>query len=89
MYIQFINSTMRTKIQKWGNSLALRIPKSFAVDASIEAGSPIDLHFVEGKIVLVPVQQKVYKLDDLLSEVTEENKHDATDFGEPQGKEQW
>jgi antitoxin MazE len=46
---------MKVQVQKWGNSLALRIPKSFAVEFSIEQGTLVDVSVVEGKLVVAPV----------------------------------
>jgi antitoxin MazE len=46
---------MRTKVQKWGNSLALRIPRSLAADARLENDSVVEVAFVDGQIILTPV----------------------------------
>ena len=80
---------MRTQIQKWGNSLALRIPKSFATESHIEAGSVVDLSITEGKLIVIPVSEPTYKLDELLAGVTKENLHVEVDTGIPIGKEVW
>ncbi|MCI0485919.1 MAG: AbrB/MazE/SpoVT family DNA-binding domain-containing protein [Blastocatellia bacterium] len=66
---------MRVQIQKWGNSLALRIPKSFANESNIEQGSLVDLSVIEGKLIVVPVSEPEYTLDELLAGVTKENIH--------------
>ena len=78
---------MRTQIQKWGNSLALRIPKSFATESHIEAGSVVDLSITEGKLIVIPVSEPTYKLDELLAGVTKENLHVEVDTGIPTGQE--
>jgi antitoxin MazE len=80
---------MQVQIQKWGNSLALRIPKSLAVDSRIQQGSVVELSLVEGKLVVVPVRGKAYKLDDLLAGVTDENRHGEIDTGGTVGGEAW
>ena len=80
---------MRTQIQKWGNSLALRIPKSFATESHIEAGSMVDLSIIEGKLIVIPVAEPTYTLDELLAGVTKENLHVEVDTGIPIGKEVW
>ena len=80
---------MLTKVQKWGNSLGLRIPKSFAEEASVKEGSAVDLSVSEGQIVIRPVHQDRYQLEELLAEVTEENLHSEVSTGEPQGREVW
>ncbi len=81
---------MKTKIQKWGNSLAVRIPKSFAVQTNIEQDSIVDLSLVNGEIVVKPHREKPkYTLDELLANVSEDNIHSETDWGKPVGKEIW
>jgi len=66
---------MKVRVQKWGNSLALRIPKSFAVESSIEQGTLVDVSVVEGKLVVAPVSDKTYTLKGLLGGVTKRNIH--------------
>ncbi|MDQ3373509.1 MAG: AbrB/MazE/SpoVT family DNA-binding domain-containing protein [Acidobacteriota bacterium] len=79
---------MKAKIQKWGNSLAVRIPKSFAVQTKIEQDTTVDLTLVGGKIIVEPEKKKpLFTLEELLSEISEENIHSETDWGEPVGKE--
>ncbi|MBC8182940.1 AbrB/MazE/SpoVT family DNA-binding domain-containing protein [candidate division KSB1 bacterium] len=80
---------MKIKIQKWGNSLAIRIPKSFAKQIKIDQGSILDLTTEKGKIVAQPVDDEEYSLDQLLKGVTKENLHDEIDFGNAVGKEIW
>jgi len=79
---------MKVKIQKWGNSLAVRIPKSFAVETKIEQDSVVDLAVVDGKIIVEPEKKKPkYTLEELLEGINEENIHSETVWGEPVGKE--
>jgi antitoxin MazE len=80
---------MVTKIQKWGNSLGLRIPKSFAKEAAIEEGSPVDLSLEGDRLVIKPVRAARYRLSELLALVTEENKHEEILTGDVVGKESW
>jgi len=80
---------MLTKVQKWGNSLALRIPKAFAVDAQLENDSFVEISMVKGKIVITPIQAPSWTLDELLAGVTKENLHDEIDTGFAVGKEIW
>ena len=72
---------METRVQKWGNSLALRIPKSFANQIGLEPNSPVELSLRSAELVIVPVKSPVLKLDDLLAQVTEQNLHDEVDTG--------
>jgi antitoxin MazE len=80
---------MKVQVQKWGNSLALRIPKSFAVESSIEQGTLVDVSVVEGKLVVAPVTDKTYTLTELLDGVTKRNIHREVDTGPSVGKELW
>ena len=78
---------MQTKIQKWGNSLALRIPKSFAKETNIVDGSEVDLLLINNQMIIKPVKRKKYKLENLLSEVKESNIHEEISFGRPERNE--
>jgi len=80
---------MNTRIQKWGNSLGLRIPKSLAEEAGVEAGSEVELSVKDGQLVVTPTRRRKYRLRDLLRKVTPENVHDEIDTGGPVGREGW
>lgn len=78
---------MNTRVQKWGNSLALRIPKALAREARLSQGSRVDLRLVDGRLVAEPGQMPEYRLDDLLAGVTDENIHQEISTGPPAGTE--
>ena len=80
---------MKSTVQKWGNSLAIRIPKSFATEIDLSQGAEVDLILFENKIQIEPIKKKKLTLDELLSQVTEENIHAEADTGVPVGKEIW
>lgn len=80
---------MLTKVQKWGNSLALRIPKAFAVDAQLENDSFVEISLVEGQIIITPVLAPAWTLEDLLAGINRDNLHHEVDTGSPIGKEIW
>jgi antitoxin MazE len=80
---------MTARIQKWGNSLAVRIPKAFAVEAGLAANSLVEIRLVEGRVVLLPVTSRRYALDDLLAGITDENLHQEVDSGPRMGNEAW
>ena len=80
---------MRTKVVKWGNSLGLRIPKSFAEEIQVAAGSEIELSLEEGRLVIEVARKPRFDLEDLLSGVTETNLHGETDTGDAVGGELW
>ncbi len=79
---------MRTSIAKWGNSLALRLPKKLAEDIGLVDGATVDLR-VEGDALVVVPARKRYRLSDLLAEMKPEARHGETDWGAPRGKEDW
>ncbi|MFC1816654.1 AbrB/MazE/SpoVT family DNA-binding domain-containing protein [Thermodesulfobacteriota bacterium] len=80
---------MQTKIKKWGNSLALRIPKSFALNANLRENELVDLSIDKEKIIITPIGEKEYSLDELLEGISESNLHGEFDTGVPVGKEIW
>ena len=80
---------MHVRVQKWGNSLALRIPKTFAEDAAVKDGSVLDVSVLDGKLVAVPVRSKKFTLKQLLSKVKKNNLHGEVDFGPAVGREVW
>jgi len=78
---------MQTKVQKWGNSLALRIPKSFALNIDIKQNEFVDLSIGDGKLIITPITEKAYSLKELLAGVSEDNLHGEFDTSTPVGKE--
>ena len=80
---------MQTKIQKWGNSLAVRIPKAFVKEAHVAYGTTVDLSVDDGKIVIDPHVDKEYSLTDLLNGVTTRNIHAEVETGDAVGREVW
>ena len=79
---------MKIKIQKWGNSLGLRIPKIFAQEARIDNGTSVDIK-VEGKKLVIKSLKASFNLDALLAQVTPQNTHKEIDTGQNIGKEVW
>ena len=80
---------MRTKVQKWGNSLAIRIPKLFAQDIRLRNNDSVELLLKKGKLIISPIIHEEYTLEELLSGVTVDNLHNEIDMGKPVGKEVW
>ena len=80
---------MKIKIQKWGNSLAVRIPKIFAEEASIEFGSTADLSIEDKALVIRSDRKQEYSLKQLVSGITVQNVHSEADTGMAMGKESW
>ena len=77
---------MTTKVQKWGNSLAVRIPSNIAEKIAIQQGSEIELS-VENHVLILKPKKKKPSLDDLLAQVAIENRHTEIDFGYVEGNE--
>jgi antitoxin MazE len=80
---------MRTRVQKWGNSLALRIPRSFAQEAGLKEHSPVELSVVDGKLQVVAESRPAYTLNELLQAVTPDNLHREVETGPAVGSEAW
>jgi antitoxin MazE len=80
---------MHARVQRWGNSLALRIPKPIAEMTELAEGADVDLSLEDGRLVVTPLKQPRYTLEELLADVTEENLHGEIDFGPGVGKEGW
>jgi antitoxin MazE len=78
---------MHAKIQKWGNSLAVRIPKGFARQINLNDGASIDLSLHKQTIVMKPRNEKKYTLDELLRGVTKKNIHGEVTTGPAVGRE--
>jgi antitoxin MazE len=81
---------MHVRVQKWGNSLAVRIPKPLAEDAEVKEGTVLNLAVSEGKVVATPVQnKKKLSLRQLLARVNRKNLHAEVDSGRSVGREVW
>lgn len=80
---------MKTLVQRWGNSLALRIPKSFAEEISVRAGDEVEMKVAKGRLVIAPRQARDYHLADLLAEIRPGNLHKEIIIKGPRGRELW
>ena len=80
---------MQTTIQKWGNSLAVRIPKAFVREAHLAYGTPVAISVDDGRIVIDPRTESEYRLEDLLRGVTKRNLHAEVKTGGTVGREAW
>ncbi|MCD9020604.1 AbrB/MazE/SpoVT family DNA-binding domain-containing protein [Cohnella silvisoli] len=72
------------QVQKWGNSLGIRIPKALALKVGLKEGSEVDLDIEDGHLII-----KLKSLDELLAQITPYNLHAEVPTGEPQGRESW
>lgn len=80
---------MEGRVQKWGNSLAVRIPKPFAAEIGLHEDAKVDVTVSEGTLVITPLPRRVYRLSELLAEVRPSNMHGEVPTGRPRGKEAW
>jgi len=80
---------MKTRIQKWGNSLALRIPKAFAIESGIDQDTLVDVILRDGKLIVTPLPTSRVTLEVLLAGITDSNRHDEHDLGVAVGNEVW
>jgi antitoxin MazE len=78
---------VQTRVQKWGNSLGVRIPRGLAEEVGLGAGSEVSLSAKDGELVVKPSVPARLRLDDLLAEVSEENLHSSIDTGSAVGAE--
>ena len=80
---------MTTTLQKWGNSLAVRIPKTVANDVALGEGEMVDLQIANGQIVIAPIRAKKYRCDDLVTRINRKNRHPEVPVGKRRGREVW
>ena len=68
--------------------MAIRIPHAFAREVQLDEGATVELTVAEGRLIITPHPRK-YSLDQLVAEITPENRHPETDWGEPARNESW
>ena len=78
---------VQTKVQKWGNSLGVRIPRGLAEEVGLGAGTEVSLTAQDGELVLRPSVPSRFSLADLLAGITAENIHASIDAGDAVGDE--
>ncbi len=81
---------MKSRIKKWGNSAAVRVPAAGLAAARMEAEQMGGIRGEDGRIIIEPVhQRRKYDIEELVKHITPENRHEEVDFGPPRGKEFW
>lgn len=78
---------MVTTIEKWGNSLALRIPGAFARNMRLSPGSLVEMTIVTGKMVIKPEGQSNISLSKMLKDITKNNHHPEQNYNGAVGRE--
>ena len=89
-HCRYRGPAMKGKISRWGNSLAVRIPKSVAEELGISENGNVEIRVADGSILVEPVAKNdIPSLEELVAGITEENRHAETDWGAPAGREVW
>jgi antitoxin MazE len=81
-------ASIKVQLVKWGNSHAVRIPKTILDRAEIREGDKLEISVKDGNVALEPVSRKV-TLQDLVSRITARNMHGEQSWGKPEGREVW
>ena len=79
---------MKTAVQRWGNSLAVRIPRAFAQETRMGNGTEVELRLRSGTLVITRVRKNRYRLSDLLAQVRPAMCIRETGWGGPMGREE-
>ena len=80
---------MRVQVKKWGNSASVRIPASVMAAASLRIDQAVDVREEGGRVIIEPVAEAGYDLDDLLARMTPDTFPEEVDLGGPVGGEAW
>ncbi len=80
---------MITRIQKWGNSLAVRLPKNVVARLSLRQNQEVAVQNERTRIVVTPVEPEIPALEKLVNEITTDNKHPLINWDAPVGREVW
>ena len=79
---------MPLRVARWGNSLAVRLPKPIAEQAGLDEGTQIEVTVENGKLIVTATRQDP-TLEELAAGITPENRYEETDWGRPAGREAW
>jgi antitoxin MazE len=79
---------MQITVKRWGNSLAVRVPKHMADSLRLTDGQAVDVEVEDDTLVIRPTRKR-FKLAELLAEMKPAQKQDEHDWGEPKGEEEW
>jgi antitoxin MazE len=82
-------SAMKVMVKKWGNSASVRIPAAVMAAAALSLDQAVDVREEGGRIVIEPIREETFDLDDLVAGITDAHRHDAVGTGAPRGREFW
>jgi len=77
---------MQARVQKWGNSLAVRIPKPVITETGLGENALVEVSS-DGEVITIRRSVRIPTLEELLAGITDENKHELVDWGPDVGKE--
>ena len=80
---------MKVVVKKWGNSASVRIPASVMAAACLSLDQAVDVREESGRIIIEPIIQEVFDIGELVAGITDDNRHDAIEFGPKVGREAW
>jgi antitoxin MazE len=80
---------MITYLRKWGNSISVRIPRIFSKELDLKNNSPVEIKLTDGALIITPIKNKNYHLDQFLEKISENNLHKEISTGKPMGNEVW
>ena len=80
---------MTAHIKKWGNSSAIRLPADIMAQAGLCLEDAVTIRVEDGKVVIESQPKIKYSLEELLKDVTPDQLHEETDWGQPVGNEFW
>lgn len=80
---------MKVVVKKWGNSASVRIPASVMAAAALSLDQAVDVREEAGRIVIEPIREETFDLNDLVADITDENRHEPVDTGPRAGREFW
>ncbi|HVT44102.1 MAG TPA: AbrB/MazE/SpoVT family DNA-binding domain-containing protein [Thermoanaerobaculia bacterium] len=80
---------MKTRLKKWGNSLALRIPKPFAEEIRLEEDTSVEVSVSNGRLIVVAIPEPEITLEALLAAINKRNLHGEVETGSRVGNEGW
>jgi len=78
---------VKTKVQKWGNSLSVRLPKTVAQEMGLQVNDILEIEIDDHRLILEARKDQEYRLTNLMKEVTEDNLHTEISVGAPVGNE--
>ena len=89
IYICKGGDELRRKVRKWGNSLAIRIPKVLATELGVEQDSDVEISVADGDLLVSPTDATPYTLEGLMAGVTQDNRQAEVTTGPAVGDEAW